>query len=148
MGLVQGTAMESGFRQQTLAKTAELSGKGLFGGRPATIRLLPAAEDTGIVFRRIDLNGQPSVRAIVQNVAPTPRRTALISSSGARVQTVEHLMAAFAGLQVDNCTVEIDADEVPSMDGSGLPFCEAILNAGIVTQKQERRIRLLQQPVA
>ncbi|MCA9063455.1 MAG: UDP-3-O-[3-hydroxymyristoyl] N-acetylglucosamine deacetylase [Planctomycetaceae bacterium] len=140
--------MEAGAFQHTLAGEAELSGTGLFSGRPATIRLLPSAEDRGIVFRRVDLNGSPAVRAAIQNVTPTPRRTTLVASSGARVQTVEHLLAALAGLRIDNCVIEIDGDEVPAMDGSSLPFCEAILAAGIQAQGQPRRTLSFAQPMA
>lgn len=129
-------------RQQTLACPAQLSGRGLFHGLQTSIRMLPAEPDTGIVFRRVDLRGRPEVAALVDNVTAAPRRTVLSSGSGTRVETVEHLMAALAGLQVDNCIVEINSIEVPAVDGSCLPFCEAILEAGL-SQQSVTRTKLL-----
>ena len=125
-------------RQQTLARAAILSGRSLFHGIDARLRLLPAEPDSGIVFRRVDLAGKPEVLAHVDNVTTAPRRTVIASRTGAVVETIEHLMSAFAGLQVDNCLVEINAREVPAVDGSCLPFCEAILEAGLNIQTSER----------
>lgn len=118
-------------QQQTLARPAIVSGRGLFHGREARMRLLPADPDTGIVFRRVDLPGRPEVLAHVSNVTSAPRRTVLASATGAQVETVEHIMSAVAGLQLDNCIIEINNIEVPAVDGSCLPFCEAILEAGM-----------------
>lgn len=118
-------------RQQTLARPAAISGKGLFHGIDAKVRLLPAEAGTGVVFRRTDLAGRPQVHAHVDNVTSATRRTVLASRSGATIETVEHLLAALAGLRVDNCIVEINAIEVPALDGSCLPFCEVILEAGL-----------------
>lgn len=118
-------------QQQTLARPAAISGKGLFHGIDAKVRLLPAEAGTGVVFRRTDLAGRPQVHAHVDNVTSATRRTVLASRNGATIETVEHLLAALAGLRVDNCIVEINAIEVPAMDGSCLPFCEVILEAGL-----------------
>ena len=125
--------------QQTLARPAIVSGRGLFHGREARMRLLPAEPDTGIIFRRVDLPGRPEVFAHVNNVTSAPRRTVLASSSGAQVETVEHIMSAVAGLQLDNCIIEINNIEVPAVDGSCLPFCEAILEAGMNELPSPRR---------
>lgn len=127
-------------RQQTLSRPALIAGHGLFRGIDVKVRLRPAEPDTGIVFRRIDLKDRPEVAAHVDNVRSAARRTVLASRSGAVVETVEHLMAALAGLQVDNCLVEIDAVEVPAVDGSSMPFCEAILAAGLTQQSTERSL--------
>ncbi len=124
--------------QQTLSRPALIAGCGLFHGIDVKVRLLPADPDTGIVFRRIDLHGRPEVAAHVDNVASAARRTVLSSRTGAVVETVEHLMAALAGLQVDNCLIEVDAIEIPAVDGSSMPFCEAILAAGLTQQCSER----------
>ena len=130
-------------RQQTLARPATISGRGLFHGVHARMRLLPAEPGTGVLFRRTDLAGRPLVHAHVDNVITAPRRTILASGSGATVETVEHLLAALAGLQIDNCLVEINAIEVPAGDGSCLPFCDAILEAGLNTQTVPRNITLI-----
>ena len=127
-------------QQQTLARPALVAGHGLFHGIDVKVRLCPADPDTGIVFRRSDLKGRPEVSAHVDNVRSAARRTVLASRSGAVVETVEHLMAALAGLQVDNCVVEIDAIEVPAVDGSSMPFCEAILAAGLTQQFTARSL--------
>ncbi len=130
-------------RQQTLARTAMISGRGLFHGVEARLRLLPAEPGSGIVFRRVDLTGKPEVKAHVDNVTSAPRRTVLAASNGAYVETTEHLMSALAGLQVDNCIIEINASEVPAVDGSCLPFCEAILEAGLNIQSAPRDLLII-----
>lgn len=135
---MDGWNIESGM-QQTLARPAALSGRGLFHGVDARIRMLPASEDTGIVFRRVDLQGRPEIPARTEFVIPGSRRT-ILASAGATVETTEHLLAALAGLQVDNCVVEIRGPEVPAVDGSCLPFCEAILEAGLNQQSARRRV--------
>ncbi len=127
-------------QQQTLARPALIAGHGLFHGLDVKVRLRPADPGTGIVFRRVDLKDRPEVAAHVDNVRSAARRTVLASRSGAVVETVEHLMAALAGLQVDNCLVEIDSLEVPAVDGSSMPFCEAILAAGLVQQSARRSL--------
>ncbi len=127
-------------QEQTLARPAVISGRGLFHGIPAKLRILPAEPETGIIFRRVDLRGRPEVAAHIDHVKSAQRRTVLSSINGASVETVEHLMAALAGLQVDNCIVEINAIEVPAVDGSCLPFCEAILEAGLNRQSSLRTI--------
>lgn len=120
--------------QNTLAERVEFCGRGMFHGIEARVALLPAAFDTGIVFRRTDLPGSPPIRANCESVAREPRRTVLAAAENVRVETVEHLMSAMAGLHVDNCVVEISAPEVPGFDGSCRPFCDEILTAGTVAQ--------------
>ena len=132
-------------RQQTLARPAVISGRGLFHGAEVRMRLLPAEVHTGIVFRRVDLAGKPEVTAHVDNVASVPRRTVLASRNGAHVETVEHILSALAGLQVDNCLIEINAAEIPAADGSCLPFCEAILEAGLNVQSAVRSLLLIEE---
>lgn len=125
--------------QQTLARPALITGRGLFHGIDVKIRLLPADPDTGVVFRRVDLQNRPEVAAHVDNVASATRRTVLSSKTGAVVETIEHLMAALAGLQVDNCLIEVDSREIPAVDGSSMPFCEAVLAAGLAQQANVRK---------
>ncbi len=131
--------------QQTLSRPAMIAGRGLFHGIDVKIRLLPADPDTGIVFRRVDLKNRPEVAAHVDNVVSATRRTVLSSQTGAVVETVEHLMAALAGLQVDNCLIEVDAIEIPAVDGSSMPFCEAILAAGLAQQSNDRTCLALEE---
>lgn len=143
-GRFGGTGMAAGERsapeQQTLRKPAGLCGPGLFHGQQVRLRLLPAAVGTGIRFRRVDLAGAPEVAASVEHVHPGSRRT-ILTSGAARVETTEHVLAALAGLRVDNCIVELDGPEVPAMDGSAMPFCEAILGAGLCGQGVPRRVQ-------
>jgi UDP-3-O-[3-hydroxymyristoyl] N-acetylglucosamine deacetylase len=121
-------------RQNTVAERVEFCGRGMFHGIEARVALLPAPADTGIVFRRTDLPGSPLIRASCDFVAKEPRRTVLAATKGVCVETVEHLLSALAGLQVDNCIVEINAPEVPGFDGSCRPFCDEILEMGTVSQ--------------
>lgn len=117
-------------RQTTLATVTKYSGTGLHSGRSVTITLRPAPAGTGIVFVRTDLAGSPQVKACTENVTGTMRATTL-EQGAAKVFTVEHLLAAFSALTVDNCFVDIDAVEPPVADGSSLPFVQMIQQAGI-----------------
>lgn len=120
-------------RQNSLHTVAAVRGRGLFGGADATLELVPAPEYHGIVFQRVDLADAVRVPARIEYVVPRPRRTVLCRW-GVCVEVVEHVLAALAGLQVDNCLVRIDAPETPNGDGSARPFVEALLDAGIVPQ--------------
>lgn len=119
-------------KQQTVAGPVRFSGRSLFMGYETTVTLLPADSNTGIIFRRVDLTHAPDIPATVEFIAKVPRRTALAVTEDVRVETVEHLMAALCGLQVDNCIVEINAPELPAYDGSCRDFCDGILQAGLV----------------
>ena len=124
--------------QQTLSGPAMIRGAGLFHGQEARVRLLPSEAGSGIRFRRVDLSGCPEIPARVEYVQPGARRT-ILTRGDARVETTEHLLAALSGLRIDNCVVELDGAEIPAMDGSAMPFCEAILGAGICGQGVLRR---------
>ena len=134
-------------RQTTLATVTTYSGTGLHSGRSVTITLRPAPAGTGIVFARTDLSGMPQVRACTANVTGTMRATTL-EQGPAKVFTVEHLLAAFAALGVDNCLVEIDAVEPPVADGSALPFVRLIQQAGIVEQAAPAAVIAVKETVA
>lgn len=125
-------------KQHTIARRIEVSGIALHSGKVVRIEILPAAINTGIVFKRVDLPGSPSVLAHVSNIQSTDLNTT-IAHGDAKVSTIEHLMAAFAGLGVDNALVKIDGPEVPVMDGSAAPFVDRILVAGIAPQEAQRR---------
>jgi UDP-3-O-[3-hydroxymyristoyl] N-acetylglucosamine deacetylase / 3-hydroxyacyl-[acyl-carrier-protein] dehydratase len=133
-------------KQRTIQKTATLQGKGLHSGQETTIVMQAAAANTGIQFRRIDLAGQPIVRADVQYVSQTQRSTT-IAHGAAVVTTIEHLMAACLGLGIDNLLVDIDGGEVPILDGSAMPFVRALQSAELVEQEQERVIFKIEQPI-
>ena len=126
-------------KQQTLAKKVRLSGIALHTGIRATLNLLPADENTGIIFRRIDVEGKPEVRAVASNVVDVQRGTT-IASGKAVVYTVEHIMSALHSQGIDNCIVEMDGQEPPICDGSSLPFLELVKSAGTVVQSADARI--------
>ena len=120
-------------KQRTLGGSARLSGIALHSGARVAVRVEPAEENSGIVFRRVDLPGAPEVRALASNVVEVQRGTT-IASGEARVYTVEHIMSALHALHIDNCVVEMDGMEPPICDGGALPFVEMIEEAGIVEQ--------------
>src|SRR5947209_5047865 len=117
--------------QRTIARDTEVRGVGFFLGADVALRFRPAEADSGVVFVRTDLPERPTVPAHIRYVIPTRRRTSL-QRGEARVEMVEHVMAALAGLRIDNCTVEINAPETPGCDGSSRAFVEALHGAGIV----------------
>jgi len=134
-------------RQRTLNRIAEITGFGLFSGRDVCCRFHPAPENTGVLFRRVDLSGQPDLPAQLTYLESTERRTSLVRA-GARVELTEHVLAALAGLQIDNCLGEIDAPEVPGVDGSCRPFVEELLSAGIAEQSAPRRVLRVREPLS
>lgn len=129
------TASEIGPEMQnTIRRPAHFHGLSLFHGYPVSASVLPAEANTGIVFRRSDLVDAPDIPASVEFVKKVPRRTVLGHDDNVIVETIEHLMAALAGLHVDNAVIELDAPELPSFDGSCIHFCDGILDAGIESQ--------------
>lgn len=120
-------------RQRTIARAVTVTGFGLFGGHDCTLRFKPAEMGTGIAFHRVDVPDARPIPARVEFVTKVPRRTAL-SDGHSTVETIEHAMAALAGLGIDNCIVELDAIEPPIGDGSSLHFVSALLLAGLVDQ--------------
>jgi UDP-3-O-[3-hydroxymyristoyl] N-acetylglucosamine deacetylase len=134
------------FKQRTLAKPIQCSGIGLHSGRTVHVTLNPAPINHGIRFVRLDLPGTPGVTAQFNRVVDTSLAT-VIGSEGAIVSTIEHLMATFAGLSIDNVLIELDAYEVPVMDGSAGPFTELICEAGIQDQGVPRQFFTLKTPV-
>jgi len=127
-------------RQKTLKSSIHCTGTGLHSGARVSLTLLPAPPGTGIVFRRTDMQGQTGeVPALWRNVVDTRLCTMLGNDHGARVSTVEHLMAALYGCEIDNAVIEINGPEVPIMDGSAQPFVFLIECAGIVEQDAPRR---------
>ena len=119
--------------QHTIKEEVTISGAGIHTGQSVTMHIKPAEPNTGINFQRIDLAGKPVVKADVDNVIETNRSTT-IEANGAKVSTIEHLMAALTGMLIDNVLIEIDGEEVPILDGSAQLFIEHLSKAGV--QKQ------------
>ena len=116
--------------QTTIASEAIITGKGLHSGNQVKLHFKPAPANHGIVFQRVDLEGKPTVRAHISNIADTSRSTNL-REKNVDVKTVEHLMAALAGLYIDNLLIEIDAPELPILDGSAKEYVTKLQEAGI-----------------
>jgi UDP-3-O-acyl N-acetylglucosamine deacetylase len=121
-------------------------GIGYVTGAEVTVRLLPAAADSGIRFVRTDLPGRPTVPALWQHVQPRSRRTAL-AAGPAVVELTEHVLGALAGYGIDNCTVELNAVETPGMDGSAAAFVQALIAAGTRDQEAPRRPLVVERPL-
>jgi len=131
--------------EQTIAEPLEFAGVGLHSGAPVTMRLLPAAAGSGIVFRRTDLENF-EIPAIGRNVAKVSYATSLMRQ-GVLISTTEHLLSALIGMGIDNVIVEIDNLELPILDGSALPYVEAFQRAGIREQRRKREALRVLQPV-
>jgi UDP-3-O-[3-hydroxymyristoyl] N-acetylglucosamine deacetylase/3-hydroxyacyl-[acyl-carrier-protein] dehydratase len=132
--------------QQTLRQSVSYAGIGLHSGNRVNMTFLPAPANTGIRFRRIDLEGKPEIEARIENVGETNRSTTL-TKGNLKVQTVEHVLSAFAGLNVDNAIIELDSNEPPIADGSAREYSRMIQTAGIVPQTEKREIYSLKQPI-
>ncbi len=133
--------------QKTLHESVQFSGQGLHTGKEVRVSVHPAEPDTGIVFCRVDLDQNLRVKATVDHVSSDEtRQTALVVGSG-MVRTIEHLMAAFHGLGIDNALVEVDGDELPAMDGSSREFSEGLLRTGFIDQSAVRRWIEVKEPV-
>ncbi len=133
-------------KQHTIQQPVSVTGVGLHTGESATMTFNPAPENHGYIFRRTDLPGTPLVPADVDNVVDTQRGTT-IEANGARVHTVEHTLAALAGLQIDNCLIDLDGPEPPIMDGSSVVFIEALMRAGLHEQQADREFFVVDQPI-
>lgn len=131
--------------QHTLKQSYTFSGKGLHTGAPVTMTIRPAEAGSGIIFHRTDIGPEAVIHPLATNVTTTDRGTT-ISENGASVSTIEHLMSAAAGLGIDNMLVELDAPEVPILDGSALPYVRAISADGIEEQTAARKYLSLREP--
>ena len=132
-------------KQRTLQNTIRATGVGLHTGQKIYLTLHPADIDTGIIFRRVDLNPPVEIKATAHNVGETTLSTCLIAGD-VRVSTVEHILSAMAGLGIDNAVVELDAPEVPIMDGSAGPFVFLLQSAGIQEQPAYKKfVRVLKE---
>ena len=132
--------------QRTLRHAIRAKGIGLHSGRPIRMRMGPSAVNSGIVFRRVDLPGAPAVPALARCVVDT-RLCTTLGTGTARIGTVEHLLAAFSGLGIDNAEIEIDGPEVPIMDGSASPFVFLAQSAGVIEQPAAKEFVRIARPV-
>jgi len=124
-------------KQQTIKKSVTISGVGLHTGKKVNLTFVPALENHGYKFQRIDLPGQPIIDADVDNVVDTSRGTTL-EQNGAKVHTTEHVLAALVALEIDNVLIQLDGPEMPIMDGSAMPFVLLLETAGVEEQKAKR----------
>src|SRR3982751_5162235 len=132
--------------QRTLKNSIRATGVGLHTGKKVLMTLKPAAPDSGIVFRRMDLPEPVDIRAYAENVGETTLGTTLVNGE-AKVSTVEHLLSAFAGLGIDNALVEVSAPEVPIMDGSAGPFVFLLQSAGFEELRTPKKFVRIKQRV-
>jgi UDP-3-O-[3-hydroxymyristoyl] N-acetylglucosamine deacetylase len=132
--------------QKTVAAEIIIAGQALHRGTSVTMRILPQPANTGIVFRRSDLPGKPQVKADIHSVVDT-KRSVTLGKDAWTISTIEHIMAVFQGLEIDNALVEVDGEELPSGDGSGLYFAEQILKTGLVTQSFVRNFTAVTKPL-
>jgi len=132
--------------QRTLSNSIKAFGIGLHSGEPITLKLLPAPPDTGIIFRRVDLDPVVEIKARAENVGDTTMSTSL-TWKDVKISTVEHLLSAMAGLGIDNAYVEVDAAEIPIMDGSAGPFVFLIQSAGLHEQDAPKKFIRIKEKV-
>jgi UDP-3-O-[3-hydroxymyristoyl] N-acetylglucosamine deacetylase len=133
--------------QRTIHRAVHFEGIGIHTGAEVRVTLRPAPANTGVVFRRTDLPGAPTIAASPENIDDVHYATTL-ARNGVKVKTVEHLMAAFAGVGVDNVTVDIAGPEVPVMDGSALPFAALLTKAGLRRQLAPKVYLKVREPLA
>jgi len=133
-------------RQRTLKNVIRATGVGLHTGNKVYLTLRPAAPDTGVVFRRVDLDSPVDIKATAESVVDTNLSTTL-GENGITVATVEHLLSAMAGLGIDNAYIDLSAGEVPIMDGSSGPFVFLLQSAGIVEQDAPKRFIRIKKPI-
>jgi UDP-3-O-[3-hydroxymyristoyl] N-acetylglucosamine deacetylase/3-hydroxyacyl-[acyl-carrier-protein] dehydratase len=133
-------------KQTTISKEVSLSGKGLHSGKTVTMTFKPSRPGQGVIFKRTDLDNQPEIKAVAENVSTTARGTT-IQKGDALVMTIEHVCAALAGLKIDNVLIELDGPEVPIMDGSSKFFLKALKEAGKTIQDAERNYFILKEKI-
>ena len=134
-------------KQRSIRQERSITGKSLHTGEEVSLTIKPGEENTGYVFRRTDLYGQPEIKPLAANVTELVRSTT-ISNGNAKVHTIEHVLSALAGSGIDNAVIDIDASEPPIMDGSSRPFANLILEAEPFEQEAERQFFELPSPVS
>lgn len=136
-------------KQSTLKASFSVAGKGLHTGLNVEATFNPAPENTGYVFKRTDLEGEPTIEALAENVVATNRGTVIASRTvkEAKVATVEHALAALYAAGIDNCLIELNAPELPILDGSAIEYCNKIEEAGIVEQQADKEFYVVKQRI-
>ncbi|WP_341268796.1 UDP-3-O-acyl-N-acetylglucosamine deacetylase [Morganella morganii] len=134
-------------KQRTLKRIVQATGVGLHTGKKVTLTMRPAPANTGIIYRRTDLNPPVDFPADAKSVRDTMLCTCLVNEDNVRISTVEHLNAALAGLGIDNLVIEVDAAEIPIMDGSASPFVFLLLDAGIEELNSAKKFLRLKETV-
>lgn len=134
-------------KQRTLKRIVQATGVGLHTGKKVTLTMRPAAANTGVIYRRTDLNPPVDFPADAKSVRDTMLCTCLVNEHDVRISTVEHLNAALAGLGIDNIIIEVDAAEIPIMDGSASPFVFLLLDAGIEELNSAKKFLRLKETV-
>jgi UDP-3-O-[3-hydroxymyristoyl] N-acetylglucosamine deacetylase len=132
--------------QQTLAAAVTCSGVGLHSGQPATITLRPAPPDTGVVFVNQKGDATTSLLASVEHCVPTELCTA-INGNGLQVRTIEHVLSALSGLEIDNAYIDVSGSEIPVMDGSAAPFVRSIRSVGVISQDRKQPFLKIMAPI-
>ncbi len=133
-------------KQHTIKNTVGAEGIGLHSGQPVAMTLKPAPVNTGIIFRRIDVSPVKAIKLEPEKIVETPLCTKLVDGKFS-VQTIEHLLSALAGMEIDNVYIDLTADELPVMDGSSSPLIFLIEAAGVVEQDAPRRILKIKKPI-
>lgn len=131
-------------KQTTLKAPISFSGKGLHTGKEVNMTFKPAPDSHGYIFKRVDLPGQPIINALAENVVETSRGT-VVEENGARISTIEHVLASFVGMKIDNVLIEVDGPEAPILDGSAIEFATAIEKTGTVEQETDRKYFILKE---
>ncbi|MBU1124636.1 MAG: bifunctional UDP-3-O-[3-hydroxymyristoyl] N-acetylglucosamine deacetylase/3-hydroxyacyl-ACP dehydratase [Candidatus Omnitrophica bacterium] len=137
-------------KQKTIAREISCQGAGLHTAKKVHMTMKPAQDDSGITFIRVDKPGMPSIKVSVDtvlSVTRSPRRTTLSVGEGVQIQTIEHCMSAFAGLGIDNITIELDNDELPVLDGSSMSFVELCTKAGLREQEKLKKVFVVKEPL-
>jgi UDP-3-O-[3-hydroxymyristoyl] N-acetylglucosamine deacetylase len=138
--------LTSGFKQRTIEKEVSLPGIGLFTGAKVFLKLKPASENSGIVFRRTDLKGKPTIPGKLDFVKDTPRCT-IVGDGKVSILTVEHLLSALHAYEIDNILIEIEGPEIPVCDGSSKLFTDLIDRAKVKEQRENKRIINIEKPI-
>ena len=134
-------------KQSTVKDSVSAVGVGLHKGKKVQLTLRPAPANTGIVFRRVDLDPVVDIKATPAAVGETTMCTCLVNEQGVKISTVEHLLAAIAGMGIDNLIIDVDSHEIPIMDGSSLPFVYLIQSVGIETLDAAKRFIRIKRPI-
>ena len=139
MNFINNTIIQNTFKQKTLKKKIFFSGVGVHNGRAVSMSIEPADVNTGIVFRRIDIEYNNDIQALIKNIDISNLCTKIKNNFGVSVSTIEHLMASFNALGIDNAIVKLNAPELPALDGSSSDYTKKIIKSGIRTQNQNRQ---------